>query len=327
MASLTREFVEQLTRPGERVPSLARWLLDDVWSAALYGTLGPLEYLRQGEQRVNGLEEVIAAAAWRVYDEFLAPPSADRDVASFLRDQRPCAVVVFDGLSLREIPPLLSLAEKARLEVKEVGVSVAALPSETVDYVHQRLGAGKVAPSQLPRRRELQERGIAAYYYSNPMEQNRLDENAQALLLWSAFPDNTYADSGARFPNHFEVIHETLETAWMNTVMTIPRGRTILITSDHGYVYFGSGMSFPRSNEQIRPLTAFLGGDRHRWLDDGGQPPQHRDLKVIADRRLAIMQGRVQTHPPGPASAKLYKHGGLSLMEMLTPWIVLEGRA
>lgn len=37
-----------------------------------------------------------------------------------------------------------------------------------------------------------------------------------------------------------------------------------------------------------------------------------------------MVRGRVQTHPPGPASARLYKHGGLSLMEMLTPWIVLE---
>jgi hypothetical protein len=32
----------------------------------------------------------------------------------------------------------------------------------------------------------------------------------------------------------------------------------------------------------------------------------------------------VQTHSSGQASSKLYKHGGLSLMEMLTPWIVLE---
>jgi len=37
-----------------------------------------------------------------------------------------------------------------------------------------------------------------------------------------------------------------------------------------------------------------------------------------------MLRGRVQPHPPGPASNKLYKHGGLSLMEMLTPWLVLS---
>jgi hypothetical protein len=35
----------------------------------------------------------------------------------------------------------------------------------------------------------------------------------------------------------------------------------------------------------------------------------------------------VQPHPPGPAASKLYKHGGLSLMEMLTPWVLLEPEA
>ncbi|MGQ9572242.1 MAG: hypothetical protein ACUVV3_03520 [Dehalococcoidia bacterium] len=325
--SLTRESIDWLTSPGERLPRLTEWLLSDVWSERAYRDLGPATYLRQGEQKVNALEEVIAAAAWRVYDEFLSSPPADRDVAAFLRDQRPCAVVVYDGLSLREVPPLLELARRAGLQVLEVGVSVAALPSETIDFVEQRVGAGKAAPSQLPRRRELEERGIAAYYYNSPMDQNRLDENVEALLLWSAFPDNTYADSGARFPNHFEVIHKMLETAWLNTVMTIRPGRKILVTSDHGYVYFGPGMSFLRSNEQIRPLTAFLGGERHRRLDGSAEPPEHPDLKVLPDRQLAIVQGRVQTHPPGPAAAKLYKHGGLSPMEMLTPWIVLESRA
>jgi hypothetical protein len=327
MVSLTREWIDYLTRPGERLPQLTERLLHDVWSEAAYDNLGPATYLREGEQKVNALEEVIAAAAWRVYDEFLTSPPPDRDIAAFLQEQWPCAVVVYDGLSLREVPPLLELATRVGLQVREVAVSIAALPSETVDFVAQRLGAGKVAPSQLPRRRELEERGIAAYYYNSPMDQNRLDDAAEALLLWSAFPDNTYADSGARFPNHFEMIHKMLETAWMNTVMTIPPGRKILITSDHGYVYFGPGMSFLRSNEQIRPLTSFLGGERYRWLDADTQPPEHPDLKVLADRQLAIVQGRVQTHPPGPASSRLYKHGGLSLMEMLTPWIVLEGRA
>jgi hypothetical protein len=32
----------------------------------------------------------------------------------------------------------------------------------------------------------------------------------------------------------------------------------------------------------------------------------------------------VKTHSTGEAATKLYKHGGLSLMEMLTPWIKIE---
>jgi hypothetical protein len=37
-----------------------------------------------------------------------------------------------------------------------------------------------------------------------------------------------------------------------------------------------------------------------------------------------MVRGRVQTHPRGEGARKLYKHGGMSLMEMLVPWLVLE---
>jgi hypothetical protein len=37
-----------------------------------------------------------------------------------------------------------------------------------------------------------------------------------------------------------------------------------------------------------------------------------------------MLRGRIKNRPRGPSSNKVYRHGGLSLMEMLTPWIVLE---
>jgi len=192
-----------------------------------------------------------------------------------------------------------------------------------VDFVDQRLGFGRVAPSQLPGRQALKQQGIAAYYYDSPSRVHRLDEQAEALLLWSSFPDQTYSDSGARFAQHFGQMHTFLETAWMNIVQRIPKGRKVLITSDHGYVYFGAGMSFSRSNAALRPLNAYVGGERFRRTSDLESVPEHSDLLLVPDRNVAMIRGRVQTHPPGPASARLYKHGGLSLMEMLTPWVEL----
>ena len=197
------------------------------------------------------------------------------------------------------------------------------MPSETVDFVRQRLGIGNVAPSDLPRRQSLRDSGVAAYYYDAPSRQFSLDPAAEALLLWSSFPDNTYKDSGARFAQHFEHIHAQMETAWINTVQRVPRGRKILVTSDHGYVYFDAGMSFPRPDSAVRPLTQYFGGERAKSISEVGNPPEHPDLMTVRGHDVALIRGRVQTHPPGPSSNKLYKHGGLSLMEMLTPWVVL----
>ena len=325
MESLSRAVFDRFCAPGPRLPWVREWLLGQLWTSERYAALSPVEFLEQGEREVNALEEIIAAAAPRLYDELLGEVLPNRDVGTFLKERRPCAVVVFDGLSLRETPVLLRLASASRLTLVEpVDFSFAAVPSETTDFIKQRLGFARVAPSQLPTRTALRESGIAAYYYDSPTRRQALDAAAPALLLWSAFPDQTYSDSGARFAQHFEQMHTLLETAWMHTVQQIPAGRTLLVTSDHGYAYFGAGMNFPRSNPAVRPLTTYLGGQRSRDISEAGEPPQHPDLLALRDRDVALIRGRVQTHPPGAAGSRLYKHGGLSLMEMLTPWLVLK---
>lgn len=324
MPSLSRALFDRLTAPGPRLSWLHDWLLGEVWTPARYESLNPLVFLQQGERLVNELEEVLAVAAPRLYDELVGEPSPERDIRAFLMQKRPCAAVVLDGLSLREIPMILRLAEEEGRRVAEVGMATAATPSETMDFIEQRLQVGRIGPSQLPGRQSLREIGVEAFYYDHEGRRHHLPAECPALCLWSGFPDRTYQDSGARFENHFAELHRRLEAVWRNTVQAIPPGRTILVTSDHGYVFFGHGLSARRDNAAIRPLTEWLGGERWRRLKADEEPPAHPDLTLIPHHGVAMVRGRVQTHPPGPASSRLYKHGGLSLMEMLTPWIVLE---
>jgi hypothetical protein len=314
---------ERLAAPGPRLPWLVDWLTSCVWSRERFASLQAERYLLDGERMVNDLEEVIAAAAPRCYDEMLVPP-AGRGVLEAIERENRLSVVIFDGLSLREVPALVRLTEQSALRVVEQAVSTAAVPSETVDFIEQRLRLPRVAPSQLPGRRDLADRGLAAYYYSHPGERHVLDGAALTLLLWSAFPDNTYKDSGARFETHFAQIRHWLEPAWNATVMSLPRDRRVLITSDHGYVFLGSGLSFSRSREELRPLADYFGSDRAARLSTSGEPPAHRDIATYPDRDAAMLKGRIHPHTSGPASNRLYRHGGLSLMEMLTPWLLLE---
>lgn len=327
MGEESRELYRFLAQPGERFPQLGNWLMGKIWRTDSSTSETTAEFLSVGETKVNTLETLVAAAAPRAYDELCFPPDDERDLLHFLLHRRPCAAVVFDGMSLREIPAVLALAARSRLRTVEVSFSFAALPSETIPFITQRLGVPSCSPSQLPERKGLRDQGITAYYYSHPAEQRTVDAAQPALLLWSAFPDNTYRDSGARFANHFAEVQSRLEIAWRFTVQQIPRDRRVVITSDHGYVFFGPGLSATRHNEEIRPLTNLLGGERFMALENGMPPLAHPDLVVkqtLDNKRVAMIRGRVQTHPPGDAANKLYKHGGLSLMEMLTPWIVLE---
>lgn len=328
MPSMTTNILDRLAGSGPRLPGITSWMSEDIWSAERYASKSASDYLTAGEKAVNELEEVIAAAAGRVYDELLTPSAPERNLRDFLVSQQPCAAVVFDGMSLREVPLILQLAEKSGLRVVERGWATAAIPSETVDFVAQRLGVGTMAPSQLHASAELRNLGIAAYHLDQVNQQRQLDPAMPAILLWSAFPDYRYKERDAKFVEMFEHMHNMMMTAWQNSVQEFTRqapGRKILVTSDHGYVFLGPGCSLPWDNNAIRPLTAYLGGDRCARLSEKPNPPDHRGLAVYADRDVAVLRGRVQTHPPGDAARRLYKHGGLSLMEMLTPWIVLEG--
>ncbi|MDY0168856.1 MAG: hypothetical protein RBS80_20090 [Thermoguttaceae bacterium] len=327
MAALTPTIFEKLIQPGARLPWLADWLLGEVWSQHNYRQMPTGQYLQSGEQLVNELEEVLCAAACRLYDAFLEPVPDDRHLKRYLTSGQQCAAVVFDGLSLREVPLVKRLAEQSGLRIVEEGWSVAATPSDTVDFIASRLGVGTIAPAQLPACAALRADGIACHYLGQVNERCSLNAAAQAILVWSSFPDYRYTERDAKFPELFENLHNMMMTAWQNSVQAIVQqspGRRILITSDHGYVYFGSGCSFGWDNSTVAPITDYFGAGRFARLADKPNAPDHRGVHVLNDRGVAMIRGRVQTHPRGEGARKLYKHGGMSLMEMLVPWLVLE---
>jgi hypothetical protein len=95
----------------------------------------------------------------------------------------------------------------------------------------------------------------------------------------------------------------------------------VLVTSDHGYIFLGQGLSEPKLNGIDRPLE----GKRYREFPAEEElPVKKTGLWIDSARRLAVIAGRVHNRPQAPSpSSSLYRHGGLSLMEMLTPWLVL----
>jgi hypothetical protein len=323
MDILDHVLFKRLIESGPRLAWITRWLLEEVWSPECYRTLSPVQFLRTGEEKVNRFEMLVAAAADRIYDELLSAPDPSRNLLEELSDSN-TAVVIFDGLSIREVPMILNLAVKSGLTVSLKSTSRAAVPSETLDFIARELSCGHVAPSQLPTRKELKEKGIFASYTNDITQPLAGDYEAFPLLIWSAFPDATYKDSGARFESHFENIHALFETAWINTVQTIKSKKRIIITSDHGYIYFGAGMDFPRSSSEMKPLNTYFGNDRNVSLDEKPDFPVNDDLYIGESQKIAMVKGRVRTRSTGEAARKLYRHGGLSLMEMITPWIELE---
>jgi hypothetical protein len=323
MCILTPETLAILSRPGRRLPSVIDWLTSRIWSQERFDSLDPESYLSEGEKQVYQLEELLSAAADRFYDELAAAAAQRSFILDSASPSKPTAFVIFDGTSLREVPVFLRLAAQSGYSIVEQSNSYSALPSNTIDFVEQRLLGKAVTPKELPQRKELKEKGVRAYYYDAPTRTHQIaGDETSPLILWSAFPDVTYQDSGARFARHFAELVPLFETVWKNTIMQVPRGYRIIVTSDHGYIFFGAGLASHRSADAA---LALLQHDRSKWFADSERLPDPQpDLQVFAERRLAMLRGRIKNRPKGPAGNRLYRHGGLSLMEMLLPWLVLE---
>ena len=323
---LTTRYLDQLTRPQPRLPGLSHWLLNEVWTEAAFEAAGrsPRTYLFNGERWMNAVENLMTAAGDRLYAELAEPPSEQVGIGRFMHENPDAAVVVFDGCSLREIPRLRQLARDSGRAVRSVRCGRAALPSDTEAFVGRRLGLGlpEIGPSKLTSRAELRERNIRCFYFGNPGDYHTIDESDGALLLWSRFPDQRYTDSTAVDETLYDALWDGLELAWQRTVQAVPPDRPVLVTSDHGYVFLGSGLSDPSLKDVDRPLE----GKRFRIFGaDEALPEPGPGLWMDRRRGLVMLAGRCHNRPKAPsASRSVYRHGGLTLMEMLTPWVVLE---
>lgn len=320
---------EWLFAEGARLPAVRSWLLDTVWTRSRYQASDPDEYLRDGEAAVCALEELIATGAQEIWGELAAESLSAPALKSWLGLDAPLplatprAAVVFDGLSLRELPLMLKLAEDSGFRVKSAAVIATCLPTETVDFVEQRVIGARSSPSQLPGRGELAGRNVEAFYLENPTSRFT-PTKGRSVLLWSTYPDRMFADDQARTDALFTNFHRNhLPTIWKNSVQTVPRGLPIVITSDHGYIFLGASLETTRTSE----APALLGQSRFReFAPDELFPQWNPDLQLLPERRIAMLRGRLRTRPQGTSSRRLYRHGGFSLMEVLVPWIELESK-
>lgn len=283
----------------------------------------PDEYLREGEALVHQRETLLTLAGESLYDELASGPPANRSIRAYWERFSDASVVILDGCSLRELPRLVELAAASGRPTLEKGYSVAAIPSETEPFIKQRMGLGlpAIAPSGLPGRRELRDQGIRAYWIRQPTERIAIEETSEAVLLWMRFPDMRFLDSAAATPELFDSIWDTMQTVWMKTVQAVPSSKPVLVASDHGYIFLGQGLSEPTLNE----VDKLLDGKRFReFAAHESLLERRRGLWVDPARRLAVLAGRVHNRPQAPSpSNSLYRHGGVSLMEMLTPWLML----
>lgn len=314
------DLVRSMISGKDRIENLKHWLMTRVWTIDPQTEFDPVQYLEHGERIVKSAEELILRSAYSIYDEIT---EESLRIGSLIPENATnLAIVVFDGASVRELPLFEDLAKHTGYEIIRKDYSFAALPSDTENFIASRVLPGKkLGPSQLGTRKEFAEKNFRFQYYDAPTRNFHFDSEKN-LFLWSSFPDVTYKDSTSRFSQHFGEMCKMFETVWKNVVLAIPNDYKIVITSDHGYVFFGQGLE----TDSLLRTENILESNRFKFYNEDETLPNegNSELQYIPQHRLAMLRGRIKNRIQGPAGNKAYRHGGMSLMEMFTPWLEIR---
>jgi hypothetical protein len=286
----------------------------------------PVKEILSRDREIGKLDTFLSTAGWDLWRDF--PKVVERNSTRLVRwwsePYAAKAVLILDGLSLRELPWITYGAKGRGFSVHEVGAYASELPGETNQFA-QALGFSS--------RSQLQNNGAGASHYLHPAftesgdlpweDCAKLIDHSPNTVFWHHWPDSKIHDGsgagqGLETLTH-DVINKLTSDAFWGFVERLATGRRLVITSDHGYAatghfadaegdvaqYLKSTFASGRSAAGSRALSPYL-------------PPvalevhgSHGHYVMALGRRKWKSQGGYPT----------LTHGGLSVLEVLSPFV------
>lgn len=286
----------------------------------------PVRSIRERERQVGEVDDLISTAAWDLWNAFQEDvPRTAQSLSDFWqKPARGRAVLILDGLSLRELPHLLAGAQARGLNVVSEKVTASELPPETDPFA---------AAMGFPSRSSLRSGAVSRLFPGAKSTVTDMDWMSLSrsvgpdpnLIIWHQLPDDRIHalenDGDALGRLAAELASTFSSDEFWSLIATLTNGRSLLITSDHGYAAGGEFHEVPDGpakflRESFKARRSLSGdGD----LGDGSPPLALRFSTSHGPIRLAL--GRHKWKVPG-GFPKL-THGGLTLLEVLSPFIEL----
>jgi len=299
----------------------------EISSRALTLGSAPHEVVKR-DREIGDLDLLLSSSSWDLWQAF--PETVQRNSAKLIdwwaKPFSAKAVLILDGLSLRELPWLLQGAKDHGFSVHEVCANASELPGETDEFA-QALGFGS--------RSQLQNNGGGSAHKLQPAQTESVDlpwKDCEALigsapnqLFWHHWPDSKVHD-GAGAGQGLEILARDAanqlsgEDFW-NFVKRLATGRRLVITSDHGYAATGY---FPDAEGELAQFLkkSFSSGRNATGAQDSGPfvPPVALQVNGPHGAHLLAL-GRWKWKNQG--GYPTLTHGGLSLLEVLCPFVEL----
>ena len=276
-------------------------------------------------------DRLLAESAWDLWQQFpRCAPTVIGELKQFWISAAGSgtAVLVLDGLSLRELPLIVTAGQQRGLEPTRVEVRAAEVPTET-DRFAQAMG--------LTSRSELYNNQAPAGFsfkgpdvYTDVLKGAFLDciggiPPKPRLFLWHTWPDDDLVhghQDNKEGPalvaiQTKKILHS--DDFW-SLVDQLRQGRRLVVTGDHGYADANTFSNEEKNEETVNLLRSFFGAARCAKEDPAKPwPRQHLPPLVCRHNGWLVVMGQrkwaVQHGFPNLC------HRGLSLLEAAVPFI------
>lgn len=287
----------------------------------------PSEVVKR-DREIGELDLFLSSCGWDLWQAFggSVERTSDRLVRWWAEPFSAKAVLILDGFSLRELPLLLQGAKMHDFAVHEVSANASELPGETDEFA-RALGFAS--------RSKLQNNGGGLTHKLQPAWTESVDlpwKDCDPLVgsmpnqvFWHHWPDSKLHDgSGAGQglePLTKDVAEQLSSDDFWAFVERLATGRRLVITSDHGYAATGY---FPDADGEVGQFLkqTFSSGRSKPGTGDTGPfvPPVALQINSPRGEHLLAV-GRRKWRSQG--GYPTLTHGGLSLLEVLSPFVEL----
>lgn len=299
----------------------------EIFSAPISGDAGSVVLER--ERAIADLELTLSGAAWELWGDFAAtaPRSSAGIIEFWQQTVGGKAVLILDGLSLREVPWLLAGAAEHGFTIQRAEPRAAELPSDTTSFAkalgfatRSKLENSSSASPHFP--------GARTDTHNLPWASCAASlQSAPAAILWHHCVDELLHQlsgpgDGLRSLTQKAREHFTAPDFWA-FLGQFAKGRTVLITSDHGYAATGQ---FADVGDKAQAEWLRNTFKNQRFISSTGEtdpflPPLALPIDTASGPHRFVLGRRRWKNAAGyPTLA----HGGLSLLEVTVPFIILR---
>lgn len=287
----------------------------------------PSEVIKR-DREIGALDNFLSACGWDLWQSFggAVERTSDHLTRWWAEPYSAKAVLVLDGLSLRELPWLLQGAKERGFTLHEVSANASELPGETNEFA-RALGFGS--------RSQLQNNGGGLAHRLQPAQTESVDmpwrdceglvNGALNWVFWHHWPDSKIHDvagAGQGLDTLTKDAADQLNSDdFWAFVARLATGRRLVITSDHGYAATGY---FPDAEGEVGQhlKKTFSSGRSAAGAGEVGPfvPPVAMQLNSPHGANLLALGRRKWKSQGGYPTLT---HGGLSLLEVLSPFVEL----